>query len=318
MRSGSVIPRSAGVARWRLDEAPGHGRLAGVAVAVEGPRRLLDEQRSLDGVGEQLGEPPALQQRDVVGRALEVGDRRLRRRASDAATVSSAPARTLWPEPVSSACSTRASRATWACSPRMARRTSMHKMFSVPSQMVWHCASRSWRAMGQSSMYPLPPRTSRPVDAAHSAMRVQRILASGTRMRRTRRPDSASWAPTGRRRALVGGGHARLEVDEHVDEGLAHEGIAVDAVAELRAARRVDGGLEERAAVDAEPHERHAEPAAVDHLHHAVDAPPVARRVGVDRIPRRRRARRTRRPATPGRRRATPRRWARRRSRAWA
>ena len=114
---------------------------------------------------------------------------------SDAATVSSAPARTLWPEPVSSACSTRASRARWACSPRMARRTSMHKMFSVPSQMVWHWASRSWRAMGQSSMYPLPPRTSRPVDAAHSAMRVQRILASGTRMRRTRRPDSASWAP---------------------------------------------------------------------------------------------------------------------------
>ena len=30
-------------------------------------------------------------------------------------------------------------------------------MFSVPSQIVWHCASRNWRATGQFSIYPLPP-----------------------------------------------------------------------------------------------------------------------------------------------------------------
>ena len=42
---------------------------------------------------------------------------------------------------------------------------------------------------------------------------------------------------------------------------------------------RVDGRLEERAAMDAEPHDGDPEPAAVDHLHHPVEAAAVARRV---------------------------------------
>ena len=99
-------------------------------------------------------------------------------------------------------------------------------------------------------------------------------------MPRSNRASSGSSSRAIGGRALVGGGHARFEVDEQVDQGLAHQGVAVDAVTELATAGRVDGRLEERAAVDAQSHERHAEAAAVDHLHHAVDAPPIAGGVG--------------------------------------
>ncbi len=61
----------------------------------------------------------------------------------------------------------------------------------MPSQIVWHCASRSWRAIGQSSMYPLPPSSSSDWLAAPIASRHARILASGTRMRRSARPSSS-------------------------------------------------------------------------------------------------------------------------------
>src|SRR5581483_8412721 len=74
-----------------------------------------------------------------------------------------------------------------------------------------------------------------------------------------------------------------LELDEQVDERLADERVAVDALAPLLAVRRVDGGLEERAPVDAEAHERDAEPAAVHHLHHPGEAAARTGLVGPDR-----------------------------------
>ena len=67
-------------------------------------------------------------------------------------------------------------------------------MFSVPSQIVWHCASRSCRAIGQSSMYPLPPNSSSAWLDVPIASRVARILARGTRIRRSMRPSSSSAA----------------------------------------------------------------------------------------------------------------------------
>src|SRR5439155_19355257 len=70
-----------------------------------------------------------------------------------------------------------------------------------------------------------------------------------------------------------------LEIDEEVDERLAHERVRVDAATPLLAMRCVDGRFEERPAMDAESHQRDTEATAVDHLHHAVEPTTVARRV---------------------------------------
>ena len=153
----------------------------------------------------------------------------------------------------------------------------------MPSQMVWHCASRSWRAMGQSSMYPLPPKTSSAWLAAQMASRV----AADLRERHEDAADAPAFVLVGRGaargRALEGQRHAGLELDEQVDQRLAHERVAVDALTPLLASGRVDRGFEERPAVDAEAHDRDAEPAAVDHLHHAGQAaarPPPRTSIG--------------------------------------
>ncbi len=70
--------------------------------------------------------------------------------------------------------------------------------------------------------------------------------------------------------------HAALQLGLHVDELLAHQRVGVDPVAELLAVGCVDGRLEERPAVDADPHHGDAPPAAVDHLHHPVETAPVS------------------------------------------
>ena len=118
----------------------------------------------------------------------------------------------------------------------------------------------------------------RALEAAHRATRVLRILASGMRIRRSRRASSGSAAPRSGAGALEGDGEPGLEVDQEVDQRLAHQRVAVDALAPLGATGRVDGRLEEGAPVDAEAHERDPEAAGVHHLHHPVDAPPVAGR----------------------------------------
>ena len=71
---------------------------------------------------------------------------------SASATVSTANASDFAGDALSSARSMRANSTSCAASRWIARRTSRQQMFSVPSQIVWHCASRSWRAIGQSSM----------------------------------------------------------------------------------------------------------------------------------------------------------------------
>ena len=71
-----------------------------------------------------------------------------------------------------------------------------------------------------------------------------------------------------RGRAFEGQRRAGLELDEQVDQRLADERVAVDALTPLLASGCVDRGFEEGPPVDAEAHHRDAEPAAVDHLHH--------------------------------------------------
>ena len=91
-----------------------------------------------------------------------------------------------------------------------------------------------------------------------------------------------------RRRALERQGTRRLELDEEVDQRLAHERVTVDALTPLLSARRVDGGFEERPTVNTEAHHGDAKTAAVDHLHHARQAAFVR---GCAFVRRRRRAR---------------------------
>ena len=72
---------------------------------------------------------------------------------------------------------------------RTARSTSSAQMFSLPSQIGWHTASRSNRVSPQSSQYPLPPTRSTVNPAASTPNRHRRTLAAGTRMRRNRSPS---------------------------------------------------------------------------------------------------------------------------------
>ena len=147
-RRNGVGPGAAGSRCRRVAEP--HEALVGRPVASLAG--LLQQERRRCGADEVVAEAP---RQRLGGVGLEPGQgvdpahqlvpprRRRRRRAAPNRGRPHRP----WPPPGRSGQPT----ASWAASRRIARSTSRTQMFSLPSQMGWHWASRSWRVRPQSS-----------------------------------------------------------------------------------------------------------------------------------------------------------------------